>query len=433
MFKSLGKKIWKSSFLRSNGVLFVANIINGIVNFGIIFFAEFRLSKESFALWVAISGAVSVFQGPISGLSTHLVRKIANLDHTNQDVLFSYYSQFKLLIIKLVGILLVSSPALGLLINYIFNYDDIFSSWLIIAYISFQFLLSTNQQILLGRLKVWRYAANLLTYAFIRLSLTVGLILTGFGVPTLPLAMLIAAVLAFILGEWLARPVLAELNNEKGYNLKPVQEFSSTFWTGAVLQLLLIFMNLGVLTGKSFLSKEDLYSYSLAYSFGQIVHFGASSALGTFVSHSARKHNKNLYFYTLGIMMSLSLVISTFVLGGIGFGKTILEKIGKVVYFDNLKYIALFLLFICFYNAIYVTIQYLLSRSAFKKAGTIFIFVALQFVSLFTLNYLGLETAWTTIWVNVVSSFLAAVTLIYLAFTWKIDPKPGNDAVPEIY
>lgn len=441
MFKEIWKKLWNNNFIRSNGILFIANIINGTINFGIIFFAEAKLSKSNFALWVAISGVLAVFQGPISGLSTHLVRKIANLDHDNQKVLSSYYSQFKVLIFKIFGILLILSPALGWLVNNIFNYQDLYSSWLVMAYISFQLLLSLNQQILLGRLKIWRYVTSLLTYGFTRLTLTVGLVLVGFGVPTLPLAMLLAAILAFTLGEILTKPVLSEIDEkfkdqdsaEKKYELKPWQELHSTFWTGSVLQLLLIFMNLGVLTGKSFLDTDSLYSYSLAYSFGQIVHFGASSALGTFVANSARKHDKKLYLKTLGVMMGLSLVISAFVVSAIAFGRPILEYFNKLTYFDNLKYIALFLIFTIFYNAIYVTIQYLLSRSAFKKSGVLAIFVLLQFAILFIFNQLGLETIWTTIWTSIISAALGAITLIYLAITWKIDPVPENDAIEEIY
>ena len=433
MFKKIWNNLWNSSFVRSNGVLFIANILNGLINFGIIFFAEAKLTKANFSLWVAISGVLAVFQGPISGLSTHLVRKIANLDHINQSVLTSYYNQFKALMIKVFVVLVVLSPALGYLINYIFNYNDLFSSWLIIAFISFQLLLSTNQQILLGRLKIWRYVASLLSYGFIRLLLTVGLVLIGFGVPTLPFAMFIAAVIAFVIGEWLAKPVLDEIKSEHGYNIQPIQEFKSTFWTGLVLQLLLIFMNLGVLTGTNFLDKDSLYIYSLVYSFGQIVHFGAASSLGSFISHSARKHDKGLYLYTLNIMMGISLLISTFVIAAIGFGKPLLAHLGKIVFYDNLKYIALFLVFITFYNAIYVTIQYLLSRSAFKKAGVLVIYVFLQFSGLYIFNFLGLETVWTTIWTGIICAGLGAINLVYLAVTWKIDPVPGNDSVEEIF
>jgi hypothetical protein len=424
------KKLINNEFLKSNGILFIANITNGLVNFGIIFFAQFSLGdRESFNLWIAIGGALAVFQGPISGLSTHLVRKIANLDHDNRGQLFSYYNQFRILIFKIVGVLVIVSPLLGLLINFVFNYNDFLSSFLIIGYISFQFLLSTNQQLLLGRLKVWRFTFSMLTYAITRLTLTVGLVLVGFGVPTLPLAMLVAAVIAFSFGEWLSMPILAEIKSDEVYKFEPIKEFASTFWTGVILQLMLIFMNLGVLTGKSFLSETDLYGYSIAFTFGQVIHFGASSALGTFVSHSARKHNRGLYLYTLGVMVSISLTLSIFVVSAISIGKGLLEKIGKPDYFDNLQYIIMMMAFICFYNIIYVTIQYLLSRSAFKKATALLVFVVIQFIVLFGFNAYGLDSTWLTLWVNLICAMLAAGTLFYLAYNWKIQKSPVNDAI----
>ena len=147
---------------------------------------------------------------------------------------------------------------------------------------------------------------------------------------------------------------------------------------------LILFLNIGpIVIQLSNLQNQSKDLLAILFSFGQIIHFGAISAVGTLIVSAAKSSNKNIYLWSVSIVTSISVFITSLFLF---FGKTIMEIFGRGQFSWAIWLVFLYALYILLYNIIFVTIQYQISRNQYLSSWVLLFGVISQIGYLFLTN-----------------------------------------------
>ena len=425
------------SFLKSNAVVFISNLITSVGSYIIVILAS-RILQTDYSSWVALSGAVSIFATFTNGVQTSTTKNISkNSDNPSQVInLIEFYDQnlFKLL---LLGVLI--SPVIALILNS-FRVDF---SFLVVFLISLHFFCSPffsyKQFALLSLSRTWEYSILNVISAFFRLIFSFLILILGFKLLALPAGLILSLVIVFYISTIFLTNHLKKILNQKESskemkNTTPIK-FNSEIKHLVLNTLstlgLILFLNIGpIIIQLSNLKNESKDLLAILFSFGQIIHFGAISAVGTLIVSAAKSSNKNIYLWSVGIVGSISGFIACLFLF---FGKAIMEIFGREQFSWAIWLVFLYAIYILLYNIIFVTIQYQISRNQYLSSWVLILGVITQLSYLFLTN-LGifkfqllsnssnLETTNQLLPYIVLNIATAAVTLILTIFLARKNP-----------
>lgn len=425
------------SFLKSNAVVFISNLITSVGSYIIVILAS-RILQTDYSSWVALSGVVSIFATFTNGVQTSTTKNISkNSDNSNKVInLIEFYDQnlFKLL---LLGVLI--SPVIALILNS-FRVDF---SFLVVFLISLHFFCSPffsyKQFALLSLSRTWEYSILNVISAFFRLIFSFLILILGFKLLALPAGLILSLVIVFYISTIFLTNHLKKILNQKESskemkNTTPIK-FNSEIKHLVLNTLstlgLILFLNIGpIIIQLSNLKNESKDLLAILFSFGQIIHFGAISAVGTLIVSAAKSSNKNIYLWSVGIVGSISGFIACLFLF---FGKAIMEIFGREQFSWAIWLVFLYAIYILLYNIIFVTIQYQISRNQYLSSWVLILGVITQLSYLFLTN-LGifkfqllsnssnLETTNQLLPYIVLNIATAAVTLILTIFLARKNP-----------
>ncbi len=378
------------SFLRSNAIVFVSNLITSVGSYIIVVLAS-RILKTDYSAWIALSGAVNILATFTNGVQTSITKSISqNSKNPHQVVnLIKFYDK-SLSKLFLFGVLV--SPVIALMLNS-FRIDFDF---LVVFLISLHFFsspfFSYKQFVLLSVSKTLEYSVLNILSIFFRLGGSFLILILGLKLLALPIGLILSLVIVFYISTIFLNNYLKKVLNTNDYekeeeNIVPIKlnaEVKHLILNTFSTLGLILFLNIGpIVIQLSNLQNQSKDLLAILFSFGQIIHFGAISAVGTLIVSAAKSSNKNIYLWSVGIVGSISIFITSLFLF---FGKTIMEIFGRGQFSWAIWLVFLYALYILLYNIIFVTIQYQISRNRYLSSWVLLLGVISQLVYLFLTN-----------------------------------------------
>lgn len=362
-----------SSFLQSAGLIFISNILVAIFNYTIVAVASRKLI-DSYSLWTALSGLIAILSTPANGVYTSVTRTSASLSKTglsNQSLsqVKSYFWAYQKKVMSYWKIAIVLLPFLAYLLVVVISGISYWIALLTISYLMLSVYFGIHHNVLLGLLKIREYALTNTISACIRLVVAVSLILMGGQIWALPIGLMINSIAIYFLGSYFLKQVyltfaVRTTGTTSTLIIDLQEEIISIFFTTGGIFLLNTLLYIGTITVQnSSLSIESKDILAIFFNFGQIIHFGSIAALGALVAQAAHTNSKKIYFVSLSMTLGATVVITGgFYLGG----STILNLFGRPQYTWLIGFIPLYAVFICLYNIIYVSVQYLIAQHSYR-------------------------------------------------------------------
>ena len=369
-FSQLRLFLVKNPFLKDSSLVFIANISNSLLNYGLVLLVGHLLLKEEFVQWVIIGGLITLLASFSNGMVVHYVKRVSSLEHKQKGLSLKYREYIQKWLFKALLIIFLTSPLTTLLIQkLILPNQPYLLIFLAINQVFISFSGGLGQNFLLGILAVKEFAVGSLLSNVFRLITTVVLIFAGFGAFALPLGMLSSVIVIFLVSDYFIKkkfknqkiPLILD-ENLPTFNIK--QEIVGSQATALILFTLVAFFTLSNFFVDRFLEPTDKDIFAVIYSFGQMLHFGPVAFLSALIPHSAKSKGKKIILQATGVTILLTVGgILTLML----FGNVFLWLIGRSDYQEFLPLVWFYGFFILGYNVIYVATQFLIAKASFRK------------------------------------------------------------------
>lgn len=418
----------KNPFLKDSSFVFVANISNALLNYGLVFLVARLLVKEQFSQWVTIGAFIALFTSFFAGINLFIIKRISSLEHKESGLGLVYQRFVQFWFFRIALIVFLLSPAFAYLIQITLLPNQPY--WLIFTALNqifFTFTIGLSQQFLMGVLAIRNFAVNSMLGTFTRLFSTVVMILLGFGTFALPLGTIVSGVVIYFSAEYYIKKITTNENfhhilpeNQPKFNLK--QEFIGSQATAFSLFCLFGFFTLPNFFSDRFLNDLDRDIFATIYSFGQMVHFGPVAFLSALVPHSSRTKNKKIIWQATGVTVALTIVGILFL---VLFGRLFLIVLDREQYNPFLPLTWIYGFFILGYNILHVATKILIARSSFRKMLSLPILLSIHAFLLFLTgvgvlkilpNFSMLENF---IWANAIFGILAGIFIFWQVLKTK--------------
>lgn len=360
----------KNPFLKDSSFIFVANIANSLLNYGLILMVGRLLLKEQLSQWVIIGSFITLLSSFSSGIKLFYVKRVSSLEHKQKGLGLAYRNFVFKWVLLLLFVIFITSPLTAYLVQRFGLPNQPY--WLIFLALNQVFISFTgglSQHFLMGILAIRQYATASIAGTLARLVATLVLIFLNFGAFALPLGMLFNVLLIFTLSTYFVnqkkkKGELKEVSesDKPVFNIK--QELLGSQATALFLFFLMGFFTLSNFFADRFLSVTEKDVFAVIYSFGQMLHFGPVAFLTALIPYSSRTKDNKIILQATAVTGLLTLGgILTFVL----FGNLFLWLIGRTQYAEFLPLVWVYGIFILGYNIVYLATKTLIAKSGFKK------------------------------------------------------------------
>jgi len=367
----------RNSFLQSSSVVFVMNLLIALFNYALVIIAS-RLLLEEYSLWTAFTGFMAILLTPMTGIMTEFTKNASKHDKNSHQDSYNYFQfiQSKAKIINYTGAFIGAIFGILFLTNIVPQNPTIIA--LIISYSLFNIIANVNNQYQLSTINIKRYAATMISTNLGRFIPTVVFLAIGLGVFALPLGLLSAAFINLSVGSFFINrfshqhQLSKNTFDPKDYHL--LNQFKAATKNIVVLLFVMIFFNFSPIVAERFFEVEQKDLFAVLYNFGQIIHFGSVAFMSALVAYAARGKSNKLYLTSIAIVVTMTMSIGTFFFL---FGDFLMNLFNRPQYADQIPLILHYSVFIAFFNIVFVSVQYLLSHSEYKKLTALPIIVTL--------------------------------------------------------
>lgn len=413
---------FKSDFFLSTSIIFVNNIISGIINYILIILVSRNLVND-YSIWTALLSLTTIITTFYAGYSLELTKKISTLSSKSLLLAFELKEKLQKKLQKyfILGLILTPLPAF---LIYFFLKIGNFQILLLIfitQIISFYSTLSIN--FLLASVKNWQYSCVTITSVIVRFAITLLFLYNGFFLWALPLGLIFSTIISYLLAEFFLFKIKSKniKNNHISKNhIKENEEYSIRYLffhslkSSFVLFILTTIFNIIPILSEKVLQKNDSDLVSILFTFGQIMFFGATAFVSSVVIFAVRNNqNHKILKYSLIIVTILSFLISILFYFG---SDIMLNLVNRKEYLDKKNYILWFSFIVFLYNIVFVIVQYFLSKNWFNKVYGLFIFIIIQFLNSQLIIFLN--SKWS---LNRLDLFLYLNTFImFFAIIWLL-------------
>lgn len=356
------KNIIKTDFIKSSSLVFIVNNFNNVLSYVLIVIVIFYL-KDDFGQWASITGILAVLAVPMSSFITMITRQVSVISEDQNANLRSFYQKIINSIRSIWLYILLAVFALYILILSILKIDSLIFAAIIIISVLTTLLSSIHQNFLLGLMAIPKYATTNIYNSIVKFGSTIGLLFLNFGVLSLPLGIIFSSLSSFVLARIYLKKYF------KDSDILPISKYDTDsiyaenlkkMWVSMYyFMFLALLINVDIILSRTFLTQEQNNQYGIISTFGQIAHFGPISFASILVPYTSRNNHKDFLKISLISVTFLSFVVG---LGFALFGNLILSSFNKSAYLSLLPLIALYSIFILFYNVCFVTVNYLISR-----------------------------------------------------------------------
>ncbi len=394
------KKGWNyflnNDFLKSSSVFYIVNIVNAASNYGLIVIVSHSISDQLSA-WTALNSLIIIFLTPVQGLGTNISKRVSSISHQSALAGCEYYSFLRSNTFKVI-LAFFTLPLVFFLILRSVGLTPDFPSYIFISIITMVALIqSIESQFLMGILDTKHTIQALLSIGLIRLSSTILFIYLGFEIYSLPMGLVASYLVSYLIAKFYGnkyrKKITKEVNKleenvkKKVQSLSLKEEIYGASKTIIALAFLALTLNLGMVIAERLLNTQEKDLYAVLFNFGQIIHFGSTAFLSAFIAHSARGKNIGIYLQSLALVSLSSLGAGvTFWI----FGDLLLQAFNRQEYSSQLYLIILYALLISIYNALFVSVQYLISQDQYRTILKLFIFILLNAVTLIIISSVDL-------------------------------------------
>lgn len=431
--RRLTTRLVQNAFLKSSSIIFVVNLTVAAINYSVPVIVRHITAKEFFPSWIALNSTVAITMVVFTALQAEFTKKTSSLASCSQQAAIAYLRFMQRGLLKTFVYAIPFLPIL-IYIIYVINPAE---SWLlagaIVGNLFVQAYAVLHSSFLLGLLKLKDFSINLIVATLSRPIITVLLLLAGLGLYALPLGYLFFALVMLSHAFWVINKQILtiqpnlDISAIAGVDVDPLslrREIWSTVKTMVAFFSLSAFLNSPAIIAERILPDGDKDLFAVLFTFGQIMHFGAIAFLGTLVAYSAKGKNLKIYLAAIAAVSLITLAIgATFWL----FGPILLLVMNSPEYVSQIPTILYFALFIALYNALFVSMQYLISLNQHQATIWLSICLALQVWLLFSPNVLGQSTYNLPIFitVNIVCALLAGL-IIGIQIIWEHRAKAAS-------
>jgi O-antigen/teichoic acid export membrane protein len=366
MLAKIKKFSRKNSFLTNSSIVFLANITTGIFNYLIIIFASNFLLKE-YSLWTAMTSFMTILIAPMTGIITEFVKNTSVLHHKSNQDAFDYY-QFVKQKTKFIFTLALIFCVVSILFFWtnpdFVNFTII---GLIICYSLLNINANVNNHFLISTLSFIEYSIAIIVTTLARFLPTILFLVLGFGIFALPFGLLLSATINLFISHFMVRKFQQQNkldNNKKATNFNIKKQLKAASFNILITFSLMLYFNVGPIISQFFFAEKEKDLFAVIYNFGQIIHFGSIAFLSTLVAYTSRGKSQKIYLSSVFVITLITFSIGTlFYL----FSSQLLQILNRSQYLDQVPIVIFYLVFVAFFNIIFVSIQYLIGQSQYKK------------------------------------------------------------------
>jgi O-antigen/teichoic acid export membrane protein len=365
--------ILNNDFYRSSAIITAVNLFNAFLNYLLIIFIS-NLISDQFSNWTSLNGVITILTAPIIAANLEVSRQVAKLKASDKSLISIYYYFISTLNLSFYKVVFIFGFVTSFLIYLIFN--DLYTSLLVFSTLIFlfsNFIGGNLVQFLIGDLNTWRAGLSSLTNGIIRFTSSLAIIYLGGGIAALPLGQLLGFASAFVLARYFLRSKFLNGINSKQPGLKTsnsLQKFSlKNYFKGLSQTILVLGLLYGILYSTPIISnlfptQQEKDIFAVLFNFGQITFFGSTAFMSVFLAHSTQSRNKKVYIQSVFISSAINICIGfVFFL----FSPVILSIFNRSSYLNQTGLIMYFLLAMCIYSILYISIQNLLAQNNFTK------------------------------------------------------------------
>lgn len=412
MFKSITLFVKTNPFVRDSSYFYIINILVGLLNYIMIIVVSHHLAGE-LSSWTALSSWILLIFTFLKGLVTPIGKTISAYSLENQKYVQSYFSFIQ----KNFFWINLTLSSLPLLIWFIFTGFGYKSSWeiyLLISFVIYSHLsISVNSQFLLGVLNTSRSAQITLISGIARFVFTMILIYLGFGLYALFLGYILSYFSVFIIIKKYVSSHVYDVNQEeKKFTLSAHLQDSMKVLLSMLL--LALILNMDVILADFFMPKNQADLFAVLSNFGQIIFFGSTAFMNAFIVYIVRSKDLRAYLQTLSAVTFFGVCAGIFLWL---FADQAFSLFNRPEYLGKSGLIALYSVFITLYNIVFVSINFLISKSCYLEVAWCSLFVLLQVVLLSWLGSTDFQSYGSPveqyIWVNIIITILVSGFLVF--------------------
>ena len=409
------------AFLKDSSLLFVSNIINAALNYGLIIFVSNKLLPGNYSLWTAITGVVAILLTFSAGIMTEFNKTASVLAKDSIHNAFEFYYYFLDKVLKVLTFGLILAPIFTLLLMYILGNGSFWLLALVILNVYLQIILGINNNFVISLLEINKFMVLTFVVTAMKFIATILLIFGRVEVIALPLGLIISELVGLSLGVYYLKKIKSQAKNDSQqikHVFKIFDHVQGTLKTVVIMFFLSMLLNAGPIIAERYFGKSDKDILAILFNFGQIIHFGAVAFLSGLVTHASRSENKKIFYSALGIVISISFFIG-FLFSF--FGEFMMRLFGRGQYANQIGLILLYSVFILFYNVIFVCVQYLIIKNKYRALVIFPIVTVIYIISLVFYSgsqYLLGNSVKNFITISVIFGFITAIYLV-LAATFK--------------
>jgi hypothetical protein len=370
------KELFQTDFIKNSGILFLANILIGALNYGIIFYIA--RSTNILSEWSAVAGTVTILLTIIGSFGNYFAKIISIKAETSKEVAFSYKNAMLNMIlankILLFIIIALSSIVIGFFSKL--NYIEII---LLSVFLSIEVFISLNLQFIIGLTDSKNTAKVLLTYAFTKFFFALASLVLGFGVYSYFIGLTVGAVITYIVVNNIVKSFESRHTYKETIKHNLLNDFIPSLQTVFGLTFLMLIWYVFPIVSNQVLPTLEKDLFASIFIFAQILNFVSLSLLSFFLVTASVSKNLRLYFVTLAIIAGISLCS---IFGFKLFDSFLLYILNKTQY---LKYSYEFFNFgiaTFFYNLLFVSLQFLISRRWYNGLKYNYIFAGIGLLGL---------------------------------------------------
>lgn len=410
------KQIWSSDFFRSSTIVFAANLFSGLLNYVLVVLVSRRLGAE-YSLWTALTGVITILSTIFAGYSFELNKVFAKLSHQDRPKVLASFQIYQHKLQKYVLFGLLISPLLAFVFDLAFGIGNWGIVLLMVIQLLGSFYAIIGIQYLIGNGENLKFGLATFASALVKLISTLFFLEIGLKLWALPLGLLSQTALSFILAEimiFYKNPkTKTYIKNLGDFSIKKLffGSFKSTFY----LFLLITLFNITPVISQRILPNEEKDFFAVLFSFGQIIHFGATAFAASVVTHGTKNDGYKVLKQALGIVSVLSAAIGLLFFVA---GDFMLKLFKRTGFGESLNYILYFSLFVFAYNLTFMVIQYLLSQSKFNLLKVVPFFLIFQvlmgyFATQTLASIFKVESLFVFVTINLLSMFTLVLMLLW--------------------
>jgi O-antigen/teichoic acid export membrane protein len=427
MIKELINKIPFLDFLKSAGIVFVANIFIAALNYGIQILVAHNLSTE-LSSWTALNSLFIILSFPIVGLRTFYTREISafSKDSIEKTKAFKNFLIKKTLPIIGFGLLLSPVFVLSLRLFLPFNSDSLF---LVVIALLIQLISIWFSEYIIGVLHIKNYVIALIGSNIIKLlTVLIGLEI-GLGIVALPLSFLMQFASVIVISSSFEKVKIRFNDSIASYKFDFLRVIKDSAQTMVALGILYFTIYSSSIISDRYFNEQDRDLFSVLFSFGQIIHFGSLAFMSVFVAQSSKSNNNKIYLVSSGIITLFTICIGV---GFVLFGEIILTIYNRLQYLDQLYLIVIYSIFVAFYNLFFLSVQHYIAKKNFKMIYRSIVIPILLIISmLISVNITIINNVILQfVGINILIMFIGALS-VFLSIAFE-DRKVGVDTIDTV-